>query len=270
MATLLVARSTSSRALISVIVFWAAYLALLFGASFATGMLPPPWNQLAWGVVSSIALILLTLVMVRRDGRTLRDVGVGFSARSVPRFLAGFVIGLASYALLIAVIAGLVGGLSLRPVPSIDWSGVALTLTTLLALASMEEFGFRGYPLRALVPTLGPWAAQALVAVAFAATHILYGWSLQSIVFGVLPSAFLFGAAALASGGLAMPIGVHMALNVAQWAIGEKERAGFFTQVVAPLARARIEQVAPMTGMAVTLATAAVLLWWQRRGAPIR
>lgn len=61
-----------------------------------------------------------------------------------------------------------------------------------------------------------------------------------------------------------------MALNAAQWAVGEKEGAGFFTQIVEPSTRARIEQVAPATGVAVTLAMAAVLWWWQRREAPIR
>ena len=99
----------------------------------------------------------------------------------------------------------------------------------------------------------------------FALSHILYGWSWASVAFGVLPSACLSGAAALVSGGLAMPIGLHMALNVAQWAIGEKEGKGFFTQAVDQGARARIEQVAPMTGMVVTLGVAAVLWWWHRR-----
>ena len=267
MATVLAARPTSSRALLSVIAFWVAYLVLLVGSSFVSGLLPPRWNRLGWGVVSSAALLLLTLAMVRRDGRTLGDVGVGIGARSVPRFLVGFVIGLATYAIDVAVIAVFVGGLRLVPATSIDWSGVALTLGTLLALSCMEELGFRGYPLRTLLPTLGPWGAQALVAVAFALSHILYGWSWASVVFGVLPSAFLFGAAALASDGLAMPIGLHMALNVAQWAIGEKESTGFFTQTVDHTARARIEQVAPMTGMAVTLGMAAVLWWWRRHRA---
>jgi hypothetical protein len=55
-----------------------------------------------------------------------------------------------------------------------------------------------------------------------------------------------------------------MALNVAQWAIGEKESAGLFTQSVDPSTRARIGQVAPMIAIAVTLGMAAVL-WWSRR-----
>ena len=265
MATVLAARPTSSRALLSVIVFWVAYLALLVGSSFASGLLPPRWNQLGWGVVSSAALVLLTLAMVSRDGRTLGDVGVGIGARSLPRFLVDFGIGIVTYAIDVAVIGLFVGGLRLVPVTSIDWGGVALMFATLLALSCMEELGFRGYALRTLLPSLGPWGAQALVAVAFALSHILYGWSWASVVFGVLPSAVLFGAAALASGGLAMPIGLHMALNVAQWAIGEKGSSGFFTMAVDQSASARIERVAPVTGIAITLAMTALLWWWHRR-----
>jgi hypothetical protein len=61
-----------------------------------------------------------------------------------------------------------------------------------------------------------------------------------------------------------MPIGLHLALNVAQWAIGEKESTGVFMQKVDQTTRARVEQMAPMTGMAVTLAMAATL-WWRHR-----
>jgi uncharacterized protein len=247
-----------------VIVFWAAYVAILAAASVDLGILPARWSRLGWGIGSSGALFLLTVVMVRREGRTLGDVGVGLGPRSVSRFLLGAVIGFATYALNIAVVATAVGGLSVKPAATIDWSGVALTVGTLLALSCMEELGFRGYPLRTLVPRLGSWTAQSLVAVVFALTHVPYGWSWESIVFGVLPSAFLFSAAALASGGLAMPIGLHMAVNAARWALGEKGSSGFFTMTVDPSASARLERVAPVTGIAITLAMAAMLWWWHR------
>jgi membrane protease YdiL (CAAX protease family) len=253
------------RALTSVIVFWAAYVAILVAASVDLGILPARWSRLAWGIGSSAALFLLTVVMVRREGRTLGDVGVGLGPRSVSRFLLGAIIGFATYGLNIAVVATAVGGLSVKPAATIDWSGVALTVGTLLALSCMEELGFRGYPLRTLVPRLGPSMAQSLVAVVFALTHVPYGWSWESIVFGVLPSAFLFSAAALASGGLAMPIGLHMAVNAARWALGEKGSSGFFTMSVDPAASARLERVAPVTGIAITLAMAAMLWWWHQR-----
>jgi membrane protease YdiL (CAAX protease family) len=260
-----VARPTPTRAMACVIVFWTVYVAILVGASFDFGILPARWSRLGWGSASSAALFLLTFVMVRREGRTLGDVGIGFGRRSVPLFLVGAVIGFATYALNIAVLATAIGGLHLTTAQTTDWSAVALTVGTVLALASMEELGFRGYPLRTLVPQLGPWAAQALIAVAFALTHLLYNWSWSSIVFGVLPSAFLFSAAALASGGLAMPIGLHMAVNLARWALGEQRSSGFFTMTVDPPASARLERIAPVTGIAITLGMATMLWWWDRR-----
>ncbi|MFL5620786.1 MAG: hypothetical protein ACJ79A_20590, partial [Gemmatimonadaceae bacterium] len=166
MATQLVARPISTRALAGVIVFWAAYVAILVAASVDFGILPARWSRLGWGTASSTALFLLTIALVRHERRTLGDVGIGFSRRSVPLFLLGAAIGFATYALNIAVVATAVGGLHLTPAATIDWTDVALTLGTLLALSCMEELGFRGYPLRTLVPQLGPWTAQSLVAVA--------------------------------------------------------------------------------------------------------
>jgi len=269
MALPLIARPTPTRSLTSVFVFWAAYVAILVGASFDFGVLPPQWSRLGWGVGSSIALLLLTLAMVRREGRRLGDVGIAIGPRSVPHFLLGAVIGFATYALNVAVLAFVVGGLRLTPVSNINWSGGALTLGTVLALSCAEELGFRGYPLRTLVPQLGTWTAQALVAVAFTLTHVLYGWSWDGLVFGVLPSAFLFGAAALASGGLAMPIGLHMSVNATRWALGERGGESFFTMVVDQSTRVRMECVAPVTGIAITLGMAAMLWWYRRKRWPL-
>ena len=248
--------------------FWGAYLAILLAASIPKGMLPVRWGQFAWGFVSSVALLLLTLAFLKRERRTPRDVGLQLGSGSLPRFLLGAIIGFATYALNVAVVATVTGGLQLRPVPSVDWSGVVLTLCTLLALSCMEELGFRGYPLRTLVPRVGLWAAQAIVAVAFALTHMVYGWSWNSVLFGVLPSAFLFGAAAIVSGGLAMPIGLHMAVNAARWSLGDHGGTGLFTMVVEESARGRVERLAPVTGVAITLLMAAALWWWQRRVRP--
>jgi membrane protease YdiL (CAAX protease family) len=139
---------------------------------------------------------------------------------------------------------------------------------TYLALSLMEELGFRGYPLRTLVPTLGPWRAQAIVAVAFALSHIGFGWPLRTVLFGVLPNALLFGAAALASRGLAMPIGLHAALNISRWAVGETDVSGFWTLTVAESGRDRVATSAPFIGIGVTVvATISLWGWYLRYGA---
>lgn len=79
---------------------------------------------------------------------------------------------------------------------------------------------------------------------------------------GVLPSAILFGVAAVVSGGLAMPLGVHVALNLAQWVAGTKETPGFRTILVDGAAQARIARYAPMISLTVILVSAALLWRW--------
>jgi hypothetical protein len=265
MTSLASARTSSNRALTSVLVFWGGYLATVVSARSLPQLVSPAWSRFGWAAVLTAVMFALSLAMLRRERRTLDDVGIGVGPGTVPRFLAGALIGFATYALNVAVVTALVGGITLAPVSGIDWGSAALTLATLLALSALEELGFRGYPLRTLVPRMGAWPAQVLVAVAFAFTHVVYGWPWDTVVFGVLPSAFLFGAAALASGGLAMPIALHAALNAARWALGESGNTGFFTMAIEQSARARIERIAPVTGIAITLAMAGLLWWWQWR-----
>lgn len=245
--------------------FWAAYLVVLMVASVPKNMAPARFGQLVWGATSAIALVLLTRAMARWDGRTARDIGLVLERSTVLRFLIGALIGLTVFAGPIALLALFTGALRLVPAGGLDARHVLLTLSTLLALAAMEELGFRAYTLRALVPVLGSWRAQAVVALAFALSHVAFGWPWQTIVLGVLPSALLFGASAMASGGLAMPIGVHMAVNVARWAVGETDGAGFWTVAVDPSAQATVQAMALCVSLLVTLfAAGAVWAWYSR------
>ena len=253
-------------AIARVAAFWIAYLAILIVASIpkSTGMVRASIGPLQWGLTSSAALLALTLLILKRERRSPRDIGLDLTRGSVSRFLLGTVVGVATYALNVAVVAGLVGGLRAVAVPMLDGRVIALGLCTTFALASMEELGFRGYPLRTLVSRIGFWPAQVIVAVAFACTHIAYGWSWNAVLFGVLPSAFLFGMAALASGGLAMPIGLHMGVNLARSAFGESSGGWFWNLAAEDSAGARIARVAPVTGIAITLLMTLALWWWHR------
>jgi membrane protease YdiL (CAAX protease family) len=247
--------------------FWAGYLAVLVLSSVPKGMAPPRWGQLVWGATSALALLILTRTMVRWEGRTARDFGLVLERATARRFLVGVLIGLAVFACPVALIALLTGALRLVPTGGPGGGDVLLTLSTLLALSAMEELGFRGYPLRVLGPLLGGWRAQAVVAEAFALTHVAFGWSWQTIALGVLPSALLFGACAVASGGLAKPIGAHMAVNVAPWAIGEADGTGIWTVAVDASAQTAVAATAQLVSPIVTLIAAGAVWTWQKRAA---
>jgi membrane protease YdiL (CAAX protease family) len=70
--------------------------------------------------------------------------------------------------------------------------------------------------------------------------------------------------AALATRGLALPIGLHAAWNFGQWMIGEKETPGLWRPVVAGGPSAHADHVA-MIAYIVTFAVA-TLAFWRYRG----
>jgi membrane protease YdiL (CAAX protease family) len=258
-----------SRVVGRVLLFWACYMAIALLAGFVSGMVPQQWARLSWGrlpwgLLAVAALVPLTIAFSRRERGPNGATGLAMSPGSVPRFILGALIGAAVYGTNFVVVSALVGGLRLERAPAVDPGTVILTLGMFIALSSMEELGFRGWSLRALVPCIGLWPAQILVAVAFSLTHVAFGWPWQTIVAGVLPSALLFGLTATASGGLAMPIGLHAALNFARWSMGESGTPGLWSMEIEASARASIARVAPISGIAITLSAALGMWLWYR------
>jgi len=254
--------------MLRVALFWVGYLVILRLAAFPRAMLPAQWGQLVWGLGSTVALIALTIALARRGSPSLQQVGLIPTHGSVRRFLVGALIGVASYAAVVVAVSLLVTPIQFSPAAMPGVGAMSLVVSTTLVLALMEELGFRGYTLRALLPALGVWRTQAIVAVAFGLSHIAFGWELQQVLFGVLPSALLFGAAAHISGGLAMPTGLHAAVNLARIATGETDTPGLWTIAIDESAKGRLASQAPFVGLIVTLfATAALWLWyWRRHG----
>jgi uncharacterized protein len=256
---------TTVSALQRTALFLLGYFALLWLASIPKGMVPPAFADLTWGAVASVAIVMLTRSLLSREQRPLRDVGVAPDRRSVVRLVIGAVMGIGVYAVTLTFISLLVGPLRFTVATPPSGATILKILGGVLALSCMEELGFRGYPLRTLIPAIGHWQAQIIVAIAFGLGHLLFGWTWQSVVMGVIPSAVLFGAAARVSGGLAMPIGLHAAVNLAMWVVGEKSTAGFGTLDLDPASVSRAAAVAPLIGAAVPIATAVLLIWWHER-----
>ena len=247
-----------------VVLFWGGYIVILVLAATVKGMVPERWGQLTWGLASGAAILLLTLLFLRREGRSFRAVGLNLETTSVLRLIGGVFIALAIYGLNILLVTVTAGPIRFAPAAAADPSTLLLIVRSYLVLSSIEVRGFRGYPLRTLVPALGLWPAQVIVAVAFGLSHLAFGWSATAILLGVVPSALLYGMAAIASRGLAMPIGVHAGWNLASWSVGEKKAPGIWTMTVEEQASARIATVAPIIGVAVVVLTALVFWHWHQ------
>ena len=241
-----------------VMLFWGCYMAILILEWKVKTKIPPQWGQLFWGLASSAALLLLTFVFLRWEGRTFRDVGLNLEAMSVPRLVTGIAIGLASFAAILLLINIVAGPMRLSRGTASSGSTV-ISGCSILAIACMEELGFRAYPLRTLVRTLGMWQAQAIVVVAFGLCHVAYGWSWVNIVLGVMPWALVFGMAATSSRGLAMSLGLHAGINFAQSAV--KDNSGIWKLVFNEQLRTRIGLASRIVNIAVTMFVA--FLFWR-------
>jgi uncharacterized protein len=223
-----------------------------------------PWPEVAIGLGTTIATLLLTLLFVRWEGLRLSDVGAELLLASWRRLLLGFMIGLAMVAVQTALVC--IGG-HVRWVRTPGEIGfpVAISLFSYLLLASREELAFRGYPLRRLASTVGVSIAQFMVIVAFVLEHRLGGFSWTTALLGVSAEALLFGVAAIATRGLAVPIGLHAAFNFGQWVIGEKERAGLWRPVIKESFREREDAIGMVSYLFVFGLVTFAFLWWQHK-----
>ena len=266
--TVTTSESRPRHVLLRVALFWVAYFAILLFASVAKSAAPPKWGQIVWGLTSSVALVALTLFMLQREGRSAKDVGLGVNRGTIARFLLGALVGIFAYMFSVAAIAVLVGPIHFSRVAGPSVSVIGLTVCSYLALSLMEEIGLRGYPLRTLDARFGLARAIFAAAGVTALSHLAFGWAWQTVVMGVVPGALLFAAAAIASRGLAMPIGLHAAMNIARWIAGETDSAGLWTLVVEAGVRGRLITWAPLIGLVASSMVTAALLFWHVRHRP--
>lgn len=212
-----------------VLLFWAGIVVLLAVSGALSGMVPQHWQQilgshwqlLVFGPLVSFGAYILTVLLARRERISLEDVGVAFRRSSPAKFIVGFLFGLTLVALNIGIVS-LTSGMRLIWAPEASITATMIILFAFCMGSCGEELAFRGYPLRRLKRGLGLWAAQAIVAVAFAIYHIWIGWPWMNAIIGTGLGSVLFGMAAIASRGLALPIGLHAAWNFGGWTMGGK------------------------------------------------
>jgi len=195
-------------------------------APFGT-KLPGKWPEVVIGTIAALGGLALTALFVRWEKIRMDDVGAAPDARSPVRFVIGFAGGLFLVAVW-ALISAAAGKMRWAWTPGVELSSGAIALIGYVALSCREELAFRGYPLRRLQSRFGIWPAQVMVAVAFALEHRIGGWFWSDAILGAGVGSLLFGMTAIASRGLAVPIGLHAAWNFGQWALGMKGSAGLW------------------------------------------
>ena len=162
-------------------------LAIFFFLFFCFGMIAPlvPWLASVLAaltpqglLVSEAVVFVLYLIaaglMSRIEGRHFRDYGMGIDGAFGLNFWLWAAVGFASISLLLLAlrIAGVYhpGGVALHG--AAVWRFAALWMIAFLAVALLEESGFRGYVLFTLTTGIGFWPAAILLCIVFGATHL--------------------------------------------------------------------------------------------------
>lgn len=246
----------------SLLFLMACPLVLIFTTSFVkTTSLT---NTVKVGAITCLLTYGVTLLFLRWDGWSLRDVGLEHTAKSAPRIVLGFGVGCALVALQECLLyaSGHIHWTYVGPPSPSRWLLLGVTAYFLLALR--EEIAFRAYPLRRLESDLGMWPSVWIVGLVFALEHLAGGlpWSLR--LSGPFAGAILFSLAALATRGIAVPLGIHFAFNLGQWVMGQKEIAGFWHASIDPAFQKQADALG-YTGYFLGTFAAAYCFWLRYR-----
>ncbi|WP_129714343.1 CPBP family intramembrane glutamic endopeptidase [Pedobacter sp. SYP-B3415] len=207
--------------LIAVSLYLILFTACLYTAGLLRSKFPQAFADLAFGIPGCLGAAGVFYLFQKIGQPTRPKVNLSWSRQTLPKFGLGILIGGIAFLMVLAPLL-LFTPLSIQRGRHIQDFDVLLALLPVLPLALMEEIGFRSYALFKLREHYGIWISQITMASVFGAFHLLYGWSLQVAFMGPFVWAFMLALAALRSGGVAVPTGIHFALNIFQQLCGLK------------------------------------------------
>jgi membrane protease YdiL (CAAX protease family) len=178
-------------------------------------LFPASWERILYGVFGTISALLAAWLFLRIEKKSFREIGLIWESGTFIRFFKGLLTGTLIFSIILIILLSFTE-LQIERNTAV-WQPLAiLGYAAIIPLALMEEVAFRSYPFLKLNKVCGVRITQIIVAVAFALYHIVSGWSVQAAFLGPGIWAFVFGLAAVWSGGIALPVGIHVALNVLQ------------------------------------------------------
>lgn len=201
---------------------WSLFLLFLFliGTQLKS-LFPSQWQQFIYGVFGTLAALLATWILIRSEKKSFAEYGLVWKKDTLLKFIKGFVLGTCIFMIIILILISFTE-LQFDRNPK-TWNPWALFwYLAIVPLALMEEVAFRSYSFSMLNKAFGLRFTQLIVAVAFALYHIIQGWDFQIAFLGPGAWAFVFGLAAVWSNGIALPTGIHVALNLMQSLMGLK------------------------------------------------
>jgi uncharacterized protein len=216
---------TNTSVILRCIFFWSLYQVLLLVLSPIVPMFPNEWKSFVYGVFGTLSALLISWLFLKYEKRSLREIGLVWQSNTAMRFFKGLLIGSAIFGLILFALISLTP-LQLQLNTKAFEPAALPGYLAFIPLSLMEEIGFRSYPFIRLHNRFGLRITQLIIAVVFALYHVVGGQSVIGSFLGPGVYAFVFGLAAVWSGGIAMPLGIHVALNVLQPLTGMRGDSG--------------------------------------------
>lgn len=214
-------------AIIRSIIFWLFFLIALFIVGmFIVKIFPASWERFIYGIAGTIAALIITWGGLKIEKKSFREIGLVWQKKTLLNFLKGIAIGGFTFGILLSALLLFTELKIQKNSHEISLLNAAAYLA-IIPLAFMEELVFRAYPFEKINKVFGLRITQIIVAVAFALYHIITGWGILIAFLGPGIWAFVFGLSAKWSGGIAMPTGIHVAINILQPLVGMS--AGTYT-----------------------------------------
>ena len=211
------------KAILKVTIYWSLFFILFIAATAqSSAIFSKPVHRFTSAILGTIIALSLTGMFIKSENKTLADYHLVWGKSTLLNLLKGFAIGLAACAAITAILV-VFGGLKIQKNPEALSLWTPFLYLAIVPAAFMEEIAFRSYPFIKLHKAFGLRMTQLIVVIAFALYHIPIGWSILSAFLGPGIWALVFGIAAVQSKGIALPIGIHVGLNLLQSIVGMRK-----------------------------------------------
>ena len=196
------------------------FVVLLFMAAAQSSAIFSPKVYIFVYAATGLAIaFFVTWIFIRLERKSFMEYGLVWRKDTFFKFFKGIVIGTTGF-LIILLIFVLFTGLTIERNPAAWHPWTAFWYLPILPLAFMEEIAFRSYPFLKLNGAFGLRITQLIIPIVFALYHIALGWNVHTAFLGPGIWALVFGVAAFYSNGVALPTGIHVALNFSQAIFG--------------------------------------------------
>jgi len=184
----------------------------------------PPIGNYKWfimGIICSLVAWGLTHLFLKFDGLSFSQIGLKWQSDTFKKFFVGCLLGIAIAIIMLGIVV-LFTDLKIERNAITNNPLTFFWLLLFIPLSFMEELAFRGYAFVKLNKSIGPRFTLIITSIIFAYYHDATGVTFLNQLLGPGIWGIIYGLAAIWSDGIALPTGLHAAVNVVLAFLGMK------------------------------------------------